>query len=263
VSRLRAKCPDCQTFTAVAVPPDYQCHSCGREWHAGLVRVPRAWGDGGEEMVAAARLPLDYPEAAVVEEDTLETQTLALAADLPDLPLVLGGCCCSHVGAVEGLAARNEKLGLIWFDAHGDLNTPETSPSGNAWGMPLRMILDGGAVPPERVALIGARNLDPPEEEFLRTSGVRRAADEALADVDCVYVAFDLDVLDPSDARPFMPEPEGLRLDDAERRLVELARAARVVGAGFSGGTADPGLVPVIERLAAAVLEERGLDSEP
>jgi arginase len=254
MSRLRAKCPDCRTYTAVAIGPDYQCHSCGREWSAGLVRVPRAWGTGGDEMVAAAGLEVDFPETAVVEEDSLEAQTLTLAAELPDRPLVLGGCCCSHVGAVEGLAARHEKLALVWFDAHGDLNTPATSPSGNAWGMPLRMIVDGGAVEPQRVALIGARNLDPPEEEFLRTSGIRRTADDALADVDCVYVAFDLDVLDPADARPFMPEPDGMRLDDAERELRRIRSAARVVGAGFSGGSSDAGLVPVIERLAAAVL---------
>jgi arginase len=254
MSRLRAKCPDCRTYTAVAIGPDYQCHSCGREWSAGLVRVPRAWGTGGDEMVAAAGLKVDFPETAVVEEDSLEAQTLTLAAELPDRPLVLGGCCCSHVGAVEGLAARHEKLALVWFDAHGDLNTPATSPSGNAWGMPLRMIVDGGAVEPQRVALIGARNLDPPEEEFLRTSGIRRTADDALADVDCVYVAFDLDVLDPADARSFMPEPDGMRLDDAERELRRIRSAARVVGAGFSGGSSDAGLVPVIERLAAAVL---------
>jgi arginase len=254
MSRLRAKCPDCRTYTAVAIGPDYQCHSCGREWSAGLVRVPRAWGTGGDEMVAAAGLEVDFPETAVVEEDSLEAQTLTLAAELPDRPLVLGGCCCSHVGAVEGLAARHEKLALVWFDAHGDLNTPATSPSGNAWGMPLRMIVDGGAVEPQRVALIGARNLDPPEEEFLRTSGIRRTAGDALADVDCVYVAFDLDVLDPADARSFMPEPDGMRLDDAERELRRIRSAARVVGAGFSGGSSDAGLVPVIERLAAAVL---------
>jgi len=253
VSRLRAKCPDCRTLTAVAIGPDYECHACGRQWNAGLVRVPRAWGVGGEAIEEAALLPLDYPEAGVVDEDTLELQTLALASDLPNRPLVLGGCCCTHVGAVEGLAARHEKLALIWFDAHGDLNTPETSPSGNAWGMPLRMILDGGAVEPERTALIGARNLDPPEEDFLAASPVRRTAGEALADVDCVYVAFDLDVLDPADARPFMPEPNGLSLADAERQLGEVAAQARVVGAGFTAAMPDAANVPVIGRLAAAL----------
>ena len=106
MSRLRAKCPDCKTYTAVAIGPDYECHSCGREFHSGMVRVPQAWGDGGEAMAESAWLELPFPEAAIVEAETLEEQTLALAADLPERPLVLGGDCCSHVGAVEGLAAR-------------------------------------------------------------------------------------------------------------------------------------------------------------
>ena len=154
MSRLRAKCPDCKTFTAVALGPEYECHSCGRVYLAGLVRVPQAWGEGGEAMAEAAWLELPYPETAVVEAETLEEQNLALAADLPERPLVLGGCCCAHIGAVEGLAARQERLALIWFDAHGDLNTTSTSPSGNQWGMPLRMLIDSGAVPVDDVALV-------------------------------------------------------------------------------------------------------------
>ena len=67
MSRLRARCPHCRTLTAVAIGPDYQCHSCGREFGAGLVRVPRAWGSGGERMAAAAWLELPYPEASVVD----------------------------------------------------------------------------------------------------------------------------------------------------------------------------------------------------
>jgi len=159
VSRLRARCPSCRTLTAVAVGPEYQCHSCGAEFAAGLVRVPRAWGTGGEAMAAAAWLDLPYPEAGVIEEESLHEQTLALAVGLPERPLVLGGCCCSHVGAVEGLARRTDRLAVVWIDAHGDLNTPASSPSGNAWGMPLRMLLDGGAVRAEDVALVAARNL--------------------------------------------------------------------------------------------------------
>src|SRR4249919_646853 len=171
MSLLRARCPDCRTLTAVAVDEGYECHSCGRTFSAGLVRVPRAWGDGGEPMIEAASLELDYPEVAVVEEDSLIAQTLAVASDLPVRPLVLGGCCCSHIGAVEALSARHDRLGVIWLDAHGDLNTPETSPSGNEWGMPLRMLIDGGAVDACDVALVGARNLDPPEVEFIATAG--------------------------------------------------------------------------------------------
>jgi len=67
VSRLRAKCPDCRTFTAVALGPEYECHACGRVFGAGLVRVPRAWGDGGVVMIESASLPLPYPETVVIE----------------------------------------------------------------------------------------------------------------------------------------------------------------------------------------------------
>jgi len=176
VSRLRAKCPDCRTLTAVALGPDYQCHSCGREFGAGMMRVPRAWGDGGEGMAEAARLSLPYPEVAVVDEDTLRDQVIVVAAELPERPLILGGCCCSHIGAIEGLSARHDDLAVVWLDAHGDLNTPDTSPSGNQWGMPLRIAIDSGAVDPHRVGLVGARDLDPAEEAFISIDGVRFGA---------------------------------------------------------------------------------------
>src|SRR5207248_6425564 len=107
MSLLRARCPSCRTLTAVAIDAGYECHACGRTFGAGLVRVPRAWGDGGEAMAESAHLPLPYPEAGVVEADTLAEQVFALATDLPERPLVLGGCCCSHIGAVEALAARH------------------------------------------------------------------------------------------------------------------------------------------------------------
>ena len=80
--------------------------AAGAAFAAGLVRVPRAWGEDGEAMAEAAFLELPYPETAVVEEDDARRAEPALAADLPERPLVLGGCCCAHVGAVEGLAAR-------------------------------------------------------------------------------------------------------------------------------------------------------------
>jgi arginase family enzyme len=256
VSRLRAKCPDCKTFTAVALGPDYECHSCGRSFGAGLVRVPQAWGDGGEAMAEAAWLELPYPETAVVEAESLEEQSLALAADLPERPLVLGGCCCSHVGAVEGLAAREGRLSLIWFDAHGDLNTPETSPSGNQWGMPLRMLIDSGAVEAEDVALLGARNLDPPEVRFIAESGVHTGADAIARAVDgakCTYVAFDADVVEPSELSVFMPEPDGLSLSALEDLLVEIRGRTSVLGAGLSGLSFEPSNVEPLSRLTAAL----------
>src|SRR5437773_9977476 len=172
VSRLRGRCPDCNTFTAVALGPGYECHACGREFAAGMVRVPRAWGDGGESMAEAARLPLPYPEVALVEEETLGEQNLAIATELPERPLVLGGCCCAHIGAIEGLATRYGRLGLVWLDAHGDLNTPESSPSGYLWGMPLRILLDSASVRATAVLPLGARNPERPEQEFIASAGL-------------------------------------------------------------------------------------------
>lgn len=256
MSRLRAKCPDCKTFTAVALGSEYECHACGRVFHSGLLRVPQAWGEGGEAMAEAAWLELPYPETGVVEAESLEEQSLALAADLPERPLILGGCCCSHIGAVEGLAARQGRVSLLWFDAHGDLNTLESSPSGNLWGTPLRTLIDSGAVEAEDVALVGARNLDPPEEEFIREHSLRvgeRGIKAALAGAACTYVAFDVDVLEPSEASVFMPEPGGLSLEEAERILRSIAAGTNVLGAGFSGASFEPANVEPLSRLAKAL----------
>ena len=257
MSRLRAKCPHRRTLTAVALGAEYECHSCGRDFRAGLVRVPRAWGRGGEEMAAAARLALPYPEVDVIEEDTLVEQNLALAASLPERPLVLGGCCCAHVGAVEGLAARHGRIAVVWLDAHGDLNTPGTSPSGNAWGMPLRMLIDSQTVEAGDALLVGARNLDPPEQEFIVASGLgttEAGLTVALEGTSGVYVALDVDVLDPAEpAAMFMPEPGGPAIAEIAAFLERTAAAAPVVGAGFTGLRAAPENVAALARFAAAL----------
>jgi arginase family enzyme len=253
MSTLRAKCPTCRAMTAVAVGSDYECHSCGRTFAAGMVRVPRAWGDGGEAMIESATLPLDYPETAVIEEDSLHAQNLALASDLPVRPLILGGCCCSHVGAIEALSSRHDRLGIIWFDSHGDLNTPQTSPSGNQWGMPLRMVIDSGAVDAQDVALVGARNLDPPEVEFIAAAGIHDDPRAVLDRVGCVYVAIDCDVFDPAELSVFMPEPDGPSLADVERQLAAIRESGTVVGAGLTGLAPDPANVEKVERLTAAL----------
>jgi arginase len=253
VSLLRARCPRCRTLTAVAIDEGYECHACGSSFAAGLVRVPRAWGDGGEPMVEAAALPLDYPEVAVVEEETLAMQTLAVASDLPARPLVLGGCCCAHVGAVEGLAARHGRVGVLWLDAHGDLNTPESSPSGNEWGMPLRTLLDRGTIETDDVVLWGVRNLDPPEREFIAAAGIEVDPAALLARVGALYVALDCDVLDPDELAVFMPEPGGPSLADLELFLAGVRDSGKVVGLGLTGLAPDPANVETLERLATAV----------
>ena len=251
MSTLRARCPDCRTLTAVAIDGEYQCHSCGREFAAGLVRVPRAWGTGGEAMAAAALLPLPYPEAATIEEETLDEQVAAQMRNLPARPLVLGGCCCAHVGAIRGLAARPGRLAVVWIDAHGDLNTPETSPSGNGWGMPLRMAIDAGAVQPADVALVGARNLDPPEAAYLQAAGIDDDIGRALDGCDRVYVAFDCDVLRPGELAVLMPEPGGPTLPEAEELLRGIVRRRELAGLGLTG-LRDDADTAVLARLATA-----------
>jgi arginase len=207
-------------------------------------------------MAEAAHLPFPYPEAAVIEEDTLQEQSLALALDLPERPLVLGGCCCSHVGAVEALSTRHGRVGLVWLDAHGDLNTPESSPSGNLWGMPLRMLIDQGIVEQRDTALVGARNLDPPEEEFIAASGLHLGPEgiaAALEGTDGAYVALDCDSLDARQVASFMPEEDGLALAEVEELLAGVAGQTTVLGAGLSGLVPEERNVEPLTRLCAAL----------
>jgi arginase len=149
------------------------------------------------------------------------------------IPLVLGGDHSIAIGSVAGVSRhcreRGERLGLIWLDAHGDINTPETSLSGNIHGMPLAHILGLGApelleiggerpmVDPSRAALVGVRDLDPGEREIIRRTGIktftmrdiderrlRSVMEEAIAIATAgtagFHVSFDVDWIDPSDA---------------------------------------------------------------
>ncbi len=104
------------------------------------------------------------------------------------IPLIIGGDHSIAMGSVSGVSAHlkqsKQKLGLIWFDAHGDMNLPETSPSGNVHGMPLAHLLGYGdtdlasimdinpTVAPEHIVLIGLRDIDRQEREFINQSGV-------------------------------------------------------------------------------------------
>jgi arginase len=142
------------------------------------------------------------------------------------VPLVLGGDHSVALGTLAGLRnAYGAPGGVLWLDAHGDLNTPATSPSGNVHGMPLAAALGAAgdafehpgltlpAVDPERVVLVGVRSLDSAEQERLRTSGARvftmseidrigiehalREALDRVSGAPFVHVSLDLDVLDP------------------------------------------------------------------
>lgn len=123
-----------------------------------------------------------------------------------EFPLVLGGNCSTALGTVTGL---DREVGVVWFDAHGDLHTPETSPTGFLDGMALALLIGEGwgelrrdfkAVPAENVVLVGARDFDPTEPTDSVTRADAGSLEGALdgLDVDAVYVHIDLDVLDPT-----------------------------------------------------------------
>jgi arginase family enzyme len=122
--------------------------------------------------------------------------------------------------------------------------------------MPLRMLIDSGAVAAEDVALVGARNLDPPEEEFIATSGIHTGAAgiaRALDGAACTYVAFDADVVETSELSAFMPEPDGLTVAEIEQLFVEIRGRSSVLGAGLSGLSFEPSNIEPLAKLTAAL----------
>ena len=159
---------------------------------------------------------------------------VAAVAKEGSVPIVLGGDHSIALGTLGGLAATHGAGGVLWFDAHGDLNTPATSPSGNVHGMPLAAALGLAddafgsdawplpAVKPEHVFLIGVRSLDDGERELVRRLGVsvytmtdldRRGVEpvvrevlERVADAAFVHVSLDMDVVDP-DVAPGVGTP--------------------------------------------------------
>ena len=141
---------------------------------------------------------------------------------------------------------------MLWLDSHGDLNTPETSPSGNEWGMPLRMLLDRGTIAAVDVVLWGARNLDPPELEFIAAARIDDDPGALLEGADAVYVALDCDVFAPDELAVFMPEPDGPSLEEVEQLLERVRDSGKLVGIGFTGLAPDPANVEKVERLAVA-----------
>lgn len=133
-------------------------------------------------------------------------------------PIVIGGDHSIAMGTLAGLTrARDYAPGLVWIDAHADINSPETSPSGNVHGMPLWFALTNGFADPARTVQIGLREVDANEKKLLRESGVRafsmtdvdklgmsRIMEEALsiagADGRAIHASFDMDSIDPSEA---------------------------------------------------------------
>jgi arginase len=183
------------------------------------------------------------------------------------IPVVLGGDHSIAMGTIAGLARfhrrKRQKVGLVWFDAHGDMNTPETSPSGNIHGMPLAAVLGLGEAsliglggpPPmiegSRAAVVGLRDVDPTERENVKASGIgaftmrdidergmRFVMEEAIKRATTgtvgIHVSFDLDGMDPGSAPGVgTPSPGGISYREAHLALEMLADTGKVLSAEF------------------------------
>jgi len=178
-------------------------------------------------------------------------------------PLVLGGDHSIAIGTLTGVSKHYDNLGVIWYDAHGDLNTAETSPSGNIHGMSLAVSLGlghpvltniGGYAPkvkPENVVIIGARDLDPGEKKLIKEMGIKvytmheidrlgmttvmsETIDYLKERTDGVHLSLDLDGLDPNDAPGVgTPVAGGISYRESHLAMEMLSEAKIITSAEF------------------------------
>jgi arginase len=229
------------------------------QWQGSSFGEPRRLVGGSAALAAHVPPGADRVRVAVSDEPGMPGLVANLAAaraalsGLGDRPTVtLGGECGIEVAPVEAAISRyGENLAVVWFDAHGDLNTEESSPSGAFHGMALRALLGEGparlrpevTLDVERVVLVGVRSLDDPEREFIDKRGVRLVPVADLADpavlvaaveqtgAEAVYVHLDLDVLEPSAFGGLgFPEPGGLLPEAVAAAVGALAARFRIVG---------------------------------
>ena len=239
---------DGKRVSIFGVPLGYGASMAGVDIGPAALRVARIMdriGELGYEVNDRGDLHLERPRSHPRAQEKLKyvseirSACQALAAETKqilddgELPIIMGGDHSIAIGSGAGVASyfreRNETFGLIWFDAHADMNTPETTPSGNIHGMPLAVLLGYGAeeltniggfapkLDPKLCAHVGAREIDPGEREMIRRLGLRvftmREIDErglnacmneaieiAARGAGGYAVTFDVDVLDPGDA---------------------------------------------------------------
>lgn len=224
--------------------------------------------DGAEAIRADLPLPstivIDVPPGAgndlgsgvhrLSAVQTVRDRLLLALLPASGMPVTVGGDCGVELGAIQHALGTGSPA-VVWLDAHADLNTPQSSPSGSFSGMVLRTLLGDGpasAVPPTpldpaRVILAGVRAVDQVESDFIAAAGIIHLAPGILdaqsiaaalvsSGADSVYVHLDLDVIDPAEfACVGAPEPFGLTLT----ALLEIIAAVRttlpLIGAGITG----------------------------
>jgi arginase len=214
----------------------------------------------------------------------LLAERVRAAVTAGQFPLVLAGSCLTASGTLAGLAAGPKSV--FWFDAHGDLNTPDTTITGFLDGMALAMALGRcwqrrtAAIPgfspvtPDRTCLIGVRDLDPPEADLIKQSAIPHISPTAIGSLPGflasraqggdAYVHCDLDVLDPAVGRvnPF-PAPGGLSVSAFTTAVETIGRHARVRAAAITAyapeydpdGTVPPSAFAVARALVRGAAE--------
>lgn len=239
--------------------------------HAGLIERLTALGydplDCGDLSVrhSSRQSPEENPRNLQAVADISErlAETVDREMKKGRFPLVLGGDHSTAIGTVAGAAKNGRPLGVIWVDAHGDLNTTETSPSGNIHGMPLaaslglgdkRLVEIGGLYPkikPENVVIIGARDLDDGEKQLIgrlqlkvytmrdiEKTGIAAVMSSAIRDLkartSAVHLSLDLDSLDPFEAPGVgTPVRGGLAFRELSDAMASLHEADFLVSAEF------------------------------
>ena len=235
-----------KTIRIIGVPMDLGASRRGTDMGPSALRIAGLGADiraMGYKLEREEDIPVPAMETRSIEDSDarFKPQILSVCTQLAErvrtimddgeFPLVLGGDHSIAMGTVSGAAAhfrdRGEDMGLIWFDAHGDMNVPGVSPSGNIHGMPLAHLLGRGdpdlagilgfspKLNPEKVALIGIRDIDAGESKIIRESGIhvftmreidehgmakvsRRAMEIVTEGTAGFHVSFDVDGCDPS-----------------------------------------------------------------
>jgi arginase len=183
----------------------------------------------------------------------------AVASDTESPRVVLSGDCLTSLGVLAGLQRAGCDAGVVWIDAHGDVQTMETTTSGYLGGMPVRIMVGYRPelvadaiglrpVPESRVLLVDARDLDPPEQEYLATAAILRCSVDELCDdalpAGPLLLHVDLDVIDPGDLPGLrFPAPGGAPASavlEAIRRVLATGRVAAVsIAATWDPSTED------------------------
>jgi arginase len=191
----------------------------------------------------------DLPDAKPTDRMAVLYDELAEVVSQASLPVVYAGDCLSIIGVAGGLQRRGVYPTMIFFDAHGDFHTWETTQSDFLGGMPLAMltgrgeqtILEGIGMAPiddDRVWLVDGRDLDPEEDEAVAASGIHHVTVEEIAanpPQGDLYVHVDVDVVDPSDMPGVnYPAPGGPSADTVAQAIAALHETGRVVALSFS-----------------------------